>query len=112
MIKLLKEGAHKRENIQSETCAAADIEALRRQLRKLRRWQENITQFNIDDVRDLELIVSAIDKHIRRGCANYYQIKQNTFSYNDTQAIMLYFQAANSTNTLHSHKFLYTLYVV
>ncbi len=67
LIHLFKDGCHQQEegHVQDQSCAEIDIEALRRQLRKIRRWQENVTEFTCDDVRDLELITAAIEKHIR-----------------------------------------------
>ena len=46
-----------------QNCADNDIEVLRRQLRKVRRWQQSLEEFFDEDVDDLHLIVSAIERH-------------------------------------------------
>ena len=48
-----------------QQCADNDCEVLRRQLRKVRRWQQSLESFCDEDVDDLHLIISAIDRHIR-----------------------------------------------
>ena len=69
MLKLLKDGAHATSNDVTcledpDGCCSNDIDVLRRQLRKMRRWQQNVVHFVTDDVVDLELIIGAIEKHI------------------------------------------------
>lgn len=67
-IRLLKEGCHRRVSDQPraevDACADKDVNALRRQLRKIRRWQQNFVHFYDDDVQDLQLIIKAIVKHL------------------------------------------------
>ena len=70
MIKNLKEGCHRIpddviSNEDPELCCVNDIDVLRRQLRKMRRWQQNVVHFVAHDVVDLELIIAAIESHVR-----------------------------------------------
>ena len=50
---------------QAHVCVNNDIEVLRRQIRKVRRWQHNAQPFSEEDVDDLQLIISAIERHLR-----------------------------------------------
>jgi len=69
MIKQLKEGADSGLSSDSSSYSldnwcSADLDVLRRQLRKMRRWQQNVVHFVADDVQDLELIIGQVEKHI------------------------------------------------
>lgn len=66
MIKQLKEGSDcgSDSSYSLDAWCSADIDVLRRQLRKMRRWQQNVVHFVADDVQDLELIIGAVEKHI------------------------------------------------
>ena len=65
MISLFENGGHIETNDKHDTCRENDIEALQRQLRKIRRWQESVETFEVEDIEDLDFIVSAIEKHVR-----------------------------------------------